>query len=301
MIGLYCIYRSATWTACPTLLVSDSMIARGKLLALTLLALSLALAARIGVHKAAASGELGPLKAALAKKRDDYNDAWVYPDVNKPDARGDPPLMLAVCNKRLEPEAAKLVLEKGADPNGRDKRGWTALHHLADACFSVIGEMANEFEKRLAKRLAKQLLEAGADIGATNKALSTPLHLAATSGRAKLVSMLLYYGAPVDALDEEGMTALHLAADRRHARAVLQLLKAGADPFIRDKEGMLPSDYVSIEEDSHREPARDSFSAKIRMYLTEVHRIRAEAAAEKEEKEKAKEEKAKREVVKADL
>jgi ankyrin repeat protein len=72
-------------------------------------------------------------------------------------------------------------------------------------------------------------------------ARSTPLHLAARSGRSvECVAVLLGGGATVDALDAAGDTALHIAASLGDAELCERLLEGGAGVDARNRRGATP-------------------------------------------------------------
>ena len=72
-------------------------------------------------------------------------------------------------------------------------------------------------------------------------ARSTPLHLAARSGRSvECVAVLLGGGATVDALDAAGDTALHIAASVGDAELCERLLEGGAGVDARNRRGATP-------------------------------------------------------------
>lgn len=62
---------------------------------------------------------------------------------------------------------------------------------------------------------------------------STPLHQAASGGRAGIVSSLLKWGANKGAMDRDGGTALLWAAIDSSLATVETLLTAGADTSVR--------------------------------------------------------------------
>ena len=88
----------------------------------------------------------------------------------------------------------------------------------------------------------------GADLEARDANGWTPLHLAASSGRAKVVNLLLDRGADIDARDANGCTPLHDAASSERAKVVNLLLDRGADIDARDANGCTPLYRAAILE-----------------------------------------------------
>lgn len=118
-------------------------------------------------------------------------------------------------------EMVKYLVQKGADINGTNEAGQTALHFAANHNASAI---------------ANWLLKHGADVNTQEKATgSTPLFNALC--HPKMVSLLISAGADVNALDNQGQTPLDEAesffADTEEKRkandeVVRLLLEAGA-------------------------------------------------------------------------
>jgi cytohesin len=108
-------------------------------------------------------------------------------------------------NPRGQLAIAKLLLERGADPNKLARfcwlsnDGWTPLHLAAQ-----IGDT----------EMIVLLLANKADIEAKSQNLrSTPLHVAAQHGQTAAVKLLLERGASTQAKDRQGKTAWDLAAE----------------------------------------------------------------------------------------
>lgn len=126
-------------------------------------------------------------------------------------------------------EAARLLLEAGANPNHRQKNGSTILDM---ACSAGIGSPGPE--------LVRPLLEAGGDPNLTLGRDELPaLVFAAGSSyhAAEMVRLLLEARAEVDGASALGITALMQAALRRNADALDLLLEAGADVHRRTQNG----------------------------------------------------------------
>ncbi len=100
--------------------------------------------------------------------------------ISETDSRGNPLLRHAV--DLGSPEAVRLVLESGADPQYASDDGYTSLHSAIDRNSDHAEVMA-------------LLLSAGADVNARGINDWTPLHLAAARGRLDLIELLAEAGA----------------------------------------------------------------------------------------------------------
>ena len=111
--------------------------------------------------------------------------------------------------------AVRAMLKNGADVNGAQGDGMTALHWAA---------MKGQTE------IAQMLIYAGANHAATTRlGAYTPLHLAAKTGSAPVVDLLVSAGAHVRAVTTTGATPLMMAAESGVLAAAERLLAAGAD------------------------------------------------------------------------
>nr|XP_027239378.1 ankyrin repeat and SOCS box protein 8-like [Penaeus vannamei] len=111
----------------------------------------------------------------------------------------------------------------GGDPNSRDSRGWTLLHH-------AVYKGAHE--------IAQLLIENGANVNASDRHDRTPLLLACYRGNHQIADLLLEAGAEVNVQDWAGQTPLHWAAYEGTVETVQLLLDFGADTTIKNKEGL---------------------------------------------------------------
>jgi ankyrin repeat protein len=120
-------------------------------------------------------------------------------------------------------DAVRSLLQQGADVNGAQGDGMSALHWAAD---------------RGDAELTAMLVYAGANPGAVTRiGQYTPLHLAARSGNVEAVKTLLGAGAAVDArTSTTGVTPLHLAATAGSTPVITALLDRKADVNARENE-----------------------------------------------------------------
>jgi hypothetical protein len=147
----------------------------------------------------------------------------------------------------------KLLLERGADPNAKNKDGKTPLHVAA-----IRGSVD----------VARLLLQYGVDPNVQDERGRTPLHVAAIRGRVDVVRFLLEHGANPNARDKDGMTPLHLMSEYYeflslllmydidealkygktppprwvpfHVEVAKLLLRHGADPNAKNEGGDTP-------------------------------------------------------------
>jgi hypothetical protein len=101
-----------------------------------------------------------------------------------------------------------LLLDYGADIEGKDTRGYTALMHAA---------RAGQDES------VRVLLERGADVNAVDEQSSTPLMFAAQNDHLDIVRRLLGQGADPNGRGDHGFTARDLAEQNGHKRTALVL------------------------------------------------------------------------------
>ncbi len=165
--------------------------------------------------------------------------------INKADAEGDTPLMLAALYGNAE--TIKWMLRKGADPNGKNSEDETALmwaihdlqkirillEHGADinaktksgnTALMLASVGNNQYE------VVSYLLEKGADALCRNKRNETPLIRAAIFGDTATLGLLIRKGNDVNAIDSNGFTPLLQALFNVNREATVYLLKNGADP-----------------------------------------------------------------------
>lgn len=154
---------------------------------------------------------------------------------------------------------AKLLIEAGADPNGKDKLDRTVIHHAV--------------KMREAATIVRLLGEAGAEIDhpASGIAGMTPLLCAvehyiedqAREETALVIRILAHLGADLEAVDSAGRSALVIAAAYNQPKLIRLLIELGADPQRATASGKTPLDYAreANAEDAIQELASKSSGA----------------------------------------
>lgn len=138
-------------------------------------------------------------------------------------------LYVAVKEKNLITVSS--LLEKGADPNIKDKEDCTALHY---ACLSKEPDL----------NLISLLIENGADPNIKNKNNCTALHSAAYAGCLESVKLLINLRkrqrAKCNVKNEHGDTPLHYAVRKNRLEVVKYLVEHGSNINIANAEGRTP-------------------------------------------------------------
>jgi hypothetical protein len=116
----------------------------------------------------------------------------------------------------------KILIENGADVNGRGLLGNTPLHRASRMSRVEAGQF---------------LIEQGADVDARNNYKSSPLIYSTDWNHAAFIRLLLDRGASIDSRGIYGRTALHWAAVDGQTEVVQLLLERGADALIPDDDG----------------------------------------------------------------
>ncbi|WP_246063320.1 ankyrin repeat domain-containing protein [Nonomuraea longispora] len=119
-------------------------------------------------------------------------------DPNTPSEGEEAGLALCAAAAWDRTEVAATLLTSGAEVDGRETGGWTALLWAA-----ANGHAAT----------ARVLIEAGAEVDAANDDGDTPLSLAARRGALGVVQALLEAGADPEKYDGDGDAPLDIAAD----------------------------------------------------------------------------------------
>ena len=170
---------------------------------------------------------------------------------------GETPLHLSARHARAD--AAKKLLDNGADVNAQDNSGRTPLHAAiasdAQGVFHILMKNratnlnAKTFDGTtpliLAARLAIEgmvdlLIEAEVDVNLADDQGKTALHWAASVNNIEAVNVLLANGANRDAQDNKDETPLFLAAREGSYQAARALLDHCANRDIQDHMDRLP-------------------------------------------------------------
>lgn len=208
---------------------------------------------------------------------------------------------------------ADLLLENGANGDGQDSLGRTALHRAIeaknDAVLSVLLQKAKlNFELRTNEghvplwlalscdtavdpmdedSLAARLLKHGASPDAVNNITGDSLlHMAAASGLEEAGLFLASHGAQPNHTNKHGEMPLHVAARKGLAKLVSELLNNGANPNAQttETEGMK---VKSVERAKARETAKKEARHKAIDMFNEMQAIKAaEKAKELEQRKK---------------
>ncbi|XP_075583527.1 LOW QUALITY PROTEIN: neurogenic locus notch homolog protein 3-like [Pelecanus crispus] len=140
------------------------------------------------------------------------------------DRTGETALHLAARYARAD--AAKRLLDAGADTNAQDNTGRTPLHA------AVTADAQGVFQILIRHR--------STDLDARMADGSTALMLAARLAVEGMVEELIACHADVNAVDETGKSALHWAAAVNNMEATLALLKNGANKDMQDSKEQTP-------------------------------------------------------------
>jgi ankyrin repeat protein len=184
---------------------------------------------------------------------------------------GETPLLLAARYDHAQVERA--LLEKGADVNARDKRGFTPLMRAvlngSEEAVKTVMEFKPDLNAQTTdpdpdtsgstalmyavakdrKDVVDLLLDAGADINESDAVVGSALTWAAAYDREEIVTDLLERGADPNVVNNVGGTPLIVAASKGNPRIVRMLLDHGADPQAKMKDGR---NAIQVAQATHR-------------------------------------------------
>lgn len=148
---------------------------------------------------------------------------------NRSSTTGSRTALLLATRYNKDKKTIKLLLEKGANPNLKDKDpGYAPLHYIV--AYRVVDSKIKEPDL---KELVTELLAHGADVNAytEDKERQTALHLAINNHYVSLVEILLAHKADVHAKNSKGFMAMSLSANNGDAAMVAFLHRNGSDIY----------------------------------------------------------------------
>lgn len=170
--------------------------------------------------------EYTPLHLAAMAKNDQVENYITllikfYANVNVKDVNGDTPLQVGIKHQRPNDwykftNAARILIDHGADVNTWSNIGTTPLHRAADKGY---------------KEIINLLLERGAKVNKRDNYGDTPLHLAVANGKIEkeIIKLLLDAGANVELKNGDDETPLEVAAMNGNKQMLESLLGVGVD------------------------------------------------------------------------
>ena len=164
----------------------------------------------------AVKGNFGAVAMYLVEHGANPNDVYIDEKKKKHNLLMDSVLVSNI-------EFAKLLIEKGADPNYADDEGVTVVTQAAYMGLKDIVEM---------------LVQKDADVTMANKEGIDPLIATASEGHNECLEMILgTKKVDVNAKDKDGTNALMAAAVRGHHKTIEILISNGADVNAQNVDG----------------------------------------------------------------
>ncbi len=134
-----------------------------------------------------------------------------------------PALLAAVAGKHWD--TAKMLLDRGAEPNCMNLHGWSPLHAAAAAGH---------------EEMISRMIGAGAFVNRRDGHGETALYEAAKANRLEAVRLLLSLGGDPDIGNKKGDTPLHWASRHESEEMANDLLAKGARASRENREGETP-------------------------------------------------------------
>lgn len=178
--------------------------------------------------------------------------------------RGDMPAILLAANGEHW-ETLRMLIEKGAEVNCKNRHGWSPLH--------IAAQKGHE-------ESIKKLQEANAFVNRRDAAGDTALYIAAQANQIGAVQLLLELGADPMIANKKGDTPMHWAARNDNADMVSLLASKGGSAAAENLDGETPVTLATSE------------SLKAAMEKVEITRSVNEAMGEPEGGDKAAQENA---------
>lgn len=155
------------------------------------------------------------------------------------------PATLVEAAERGDATALAKMLDRGADANGADSVGWTALHWAAyrgstEMVYVLLRHGAHVNARAQPVNTGTMAISDMIHPAWYEAPLKTPLFAAAAKGHASVIRVLLAHEADINARDDWGGTPLHRAAGEGETRAAEALLEAGADVDALDSYQRTP-------------------------------------------------------------
>lgn len=189
------------------------------------------------VNKADAQG-MTPLEHAVATRRVSVVRYLLEQKANPEGGKKNYSLPLGMAAQYGQVEIARMLLDHGANVNGKAQMGITPL--LAVAQGVGVTEESKGIPSPNQQQMVALLLKRGADVNLGDDRGWTPLHYVATASFQVLAETLVKAGANVNARSEDGETPLHRAARQNNVPTIKLLLAKGAALNAVNSRGETP-------------------------------------------------------------
>ncbi|MDG7052918.1 MAG: ankyrin repeat domain-containing protein, partial [Wolbachia endosymbiont of Alcedoecus sp.] len=176
--------------------------------------------------------------------------------INDVNNNSSTPLHLAIQGNK--PSTVKLLLNKGANINAKDKDGKTPLGLAVQEGYTDIVQIIEQVQSDLDKELltavqngdlnkVKSLISRSANVNTRDKYSWTPLHWAAYKGHLEVAEFLVKKGADINAADKGpyGKKSIHVAAENNSKDIIEFFLSEGVSINDTDKQGYTPLHYAA--------------------------------------------------------